>query len=238
MSNNHVNVIQFAQTISRTRKFRHDYPITKELQKLLVLDVYSDFVKYMLGRFYFEAKPFIDEFTVFHPTTEKKTPLLVNNLFWWYALNQEIDGHQAIEEYIQKQKYHYRKKSIIPAWLREWNKAVPKFYQVVYRYNDNALVLMDIFEKKPLDVNIYDHEAVAAKEGEIVAGTLIPIGNSLYFPIIDFYHFDIEATEEIITHILLYYEQYNDINSMHQFFLHLLSIALQVESRIIVEKEK
>jgi hypothetical protein len=54
-------------------------------------------------------------------------------------------------------------------------------------------------DKKPLDVIIPDPLSIAPKKGEIIMGTLLPLGAGLFSPIIDFYRLDYDARKEIVS---------------------------------------
>lgn len=235
MRTHNTNVVEFAQTVSCTKKFRHDYPIPEPLKKLLLIDIYHDFTGFVLSQYLSEAQPFIDEFLSFHPTQSNKKFSLEQNLFWWYVLYQNSvnDEMNVIDQYVLENKMKYRKKQIIPAWLNEWGKAVPKFYLIRSKHDQQKYIIEDILNRKEVEVSL-NNEDFYFHEGALVAGILIPIGNSVYFPVVDFYNFTYETSVEILTHILFYYKNYYDTTtSAYQLFLHLFSAALQIENQII-----
>lgn len=129
MRTHNTNVVEFAQTVSCTKKFRHDYPIPEPLKKLLLIDIYHDFTGFVLSQYLSEAQPFIDEFLSFHPTQSNKKFSLEQNLFWWYVLYQNSvnDEMNVIDQYVLENKMKYRKKQIIPAWLNEWGRQYLNF---------------------------------------------------------------------------------------------------------------
>jgi len=235
MRTHNTNVVEFAQTVSGTKKFRHEYPISEPLKKLLLIDIYQDFTSFVLSQYFSEAKPFIDEFLSFHPTYRNKKSSLEQNLFWWYVLYQNSMNPEMnfIDQYVFENKAKYRKKHIIPAWLNEWGKAVPKFYLIRNKYDQKKYIFEDILNRKEVEVSL-NSEDLYYYEGALIVGTLIPIGNSVYFPVVDFYDFTYETSVEILTHILFYYKNYYETTtSVYQLFLHLFSAALQIENQII-----
>jgi hypothetical protein len=66
-------------------------------------------------------------------------------------------------------------------------------------------------------------------------GTLIPLGDGLHFPIIDFYHFDFEARQDIAMHLHFYYDKYMKNSTMHEAFIHVLSAMLQIERLVFID---
>ena len=234
------NVVNFSQTESTAKKFRNDLPISDELKEVLLTKIFGDFAKEVivahLEDCQKELKDFIDEH---HPQEDKKSSL-EHNLFWWSILYQVSKGIEVtfVKNYIEKNYVFLKNKPVIISWLKEWEKAVTKFYYVGYKYNDQVLVLVDILTEQTVDVIVYDRDAIPPKQGEIVMGTLIPIGAGLYFPIIDFYHFEYEARVPIAQSVKHYYDQYLKSCTMQEAFLHVLSDTLQIENIILTEKKR
>ena len=231
-------VVKFAQSATKTKYFHHDYPITDEVRKILLLDVYRDFTKYVLEENYaanqYELKGYVDE----HDPEGEKREGLEHNLFWWkmlYDASQD-DNMSCVERYIIEHEKKLNNKPLITSWLREWEKAIPKFYYVGHKYNDQVLVVVDMLTNQTLDVIVYDPFAVPSKKGEIVMGTLIPIGDALYFPIIDFYHFDFEARIDLVNSLDHHYDKHLESSTMLEAFIHVVSVALQIEQLVISEK--
>jgi len=126
---------------------------------------------------------------------------------------------------------------LISSWLRECEKAVPKFYFIGHKYNDRVFVAIDILTEVPLDVIVYDPIAFPPKKGEIAMGTLIPLGGGLHFPIVDFYHFDYDARKAIASYFHHYYEKHLKSSTMYEAFIHVLSVMLQIERIIFMENQ-
>ncbi|SET22907.1 hypothetical protein SAMN05216389_10768 [Oceanobacillus limi] len=225
-------VIEFAQTETNAKKFHQEHPISDELRNTLLLDVFNDFTRYVVKHNYVAFitlfKPFMEE----HHLLEEKRNALEHNLFWWHVFYQAYQdlGSSDVEFYIKENASN--QKPIIKSWLREWHHAVPKFYHIGYKHSDRSLVVTDMMETRTLDVMILNRSAVAPMKGEIVMGTLIPIGDRLYFPITDFYHFDFDARKEIAGYVVHCYETSLDSSSTFETFLHILSTALQIENQV------
>ncbi|QKY70782.1 hypothetical protein [Lentibacillus sp. CBA3610] len=231
-------VVPFTQSASRGKTFRHDYPISDEMREELLLDVFKDFTHFLVDRYsalYQEdLREFIDDH---HPRTEKRQAL-ESNLFWWKLMYDSDDAEVTFtEDYIEDNRHNLHKKPLISSWLKEWDKAVPKFYYVGYKYNDRVLVVVDMLTNETLDVIVYDPTAVPPNKGEIVMGTLIPIGDALHFPINDFYHFDVEASQDLARPIVHNYEKHSEA-STYEAFIHVLSVALQIERIIFLENHQ
>ncbi|WHY64967.1 hypothetical protein [Neobacillus sp. SuZ13] len=85
---------------------------------------------------------------------------------------------------------------------------------------------------------MYDPIAIPPKQGEIAMGTLIPLGGGLFFPIIDFYHFDYEAREAMASCIHHHYEKHLKTSSMKEAFFHVVSVMLQIERIIFMQNQE
>ncbi|WML48428.1 hypothetical protein RCG23_24855 [Neobacillus sp. PS3-34] len=233
-------VVEFAQTETKTKIFRHDYPVSDELRKVMVSEVCRDFMMYALDQYYAEYLPMLKEYVDEHHPREEKRQILIRNLFWWRILYDSSVkvGSNCIEDYISENHHWLSKRPILISWLRECNRLIPKFYHVGYKYNDRVLVVTDILTAKTLDVIVYDQSAIPPKKGEIVMGTLIPLGDGLFFPIIDFYHFDFEARQELANHFFYYYDKCSKTSSMHEAFIHVLSSMLQIERLVFIDHQE
>ncbi|WP_045516690.1 hypothetical protein [Neobacillus niacini] len=66
-------------------------------------------------------------------------------------------------------------------------------------------------------------------------GTLLPLSDGLYTPIIDFYHFDYEDRRDIALCLHHYFDLHLKNSSMHETFIHVLSAMLQIEKLVSIE---
>ncbi|WP_078381937.1 hypothetical protein [Sutcliffiella halmapala] len=233
------NVVNFVQSESKVKEFRHDLPISHELKEVLLTKVFGECAKGIVSEYFDQCQETLGEFIDDHHPSEEKRSSLEHNLFWWRILYEVSQGMEMtfVESYIAKNYTDLKDKPLIISWLMEWEKAVTKFYYVGHTFNDQVLILVDTLTGEPVDVIIYDRFATPPKQGEIVMGTLLPIGDSLYFPIIDFYHFDYEAREPIAKHIKHYYDKHLKVSTLQEAFIHVLSAVLQIEHIIATEQE-
>lgn len=230
-------VAAFAQSEAKAKQFRYNYPVTDELKREMLTEIFPDLAKYVMEQNYAENYPMLREYADEHHLSEDKRDVVVHHIRWWqilYQANQD-GGADCVEDYIAENHDKLRNKPLITAWLREWNKAIPKFYYVGHKHNDRVLVVVEMLAKETLDVIVYDPTAVPPKKGEIVMGILLPLGDALYFPIIDFYHFDLEAREEIVRHLHHYYDKHLKDSTMLEAFIHVFSITLQIEQLVSTE---
>lgn len=229
------NVLKFAQSKTKTKIFRHDYPITEELRQSLVLGVAKDFMEYnqyLYNNIYLAV---LEEYAEDHHVRSEKNKDLMGNLFFWRLLydTNQLNDHDFVEGYISEKYSQLRKSPLILSWLREWKKAVPKFYYVGHQTVDCSFVMIDMVEEEPIEVIMYDPLTTMPKNGEIVMGTLLPLGDDLYFPVTEFYRFDNEAREYIVRTLLHHYHVYNQKTSTkYEAFIHVLSVMLQIENKI------
>ncbi|CAG9620254.1 hypothetical protein [Sutcliffiella rhizosphaerae] len=228
------NVVKFEQSESMKKEFRHDLPVSEELKEVLLIKIYNELAQDIVQKHFSEARSVLEAFIDEHRISGEKRPALLQNLFWWRILYQVNHGMEVpfVEDYIAKNITFLKDKPLITSWLKEWEKAVTKFYYVGYMYNNRNMVLVDILTNETLDVVIYDRTAIPPKSGEIVLGTLLPIGDGLYFPIIDFYHFDYQAREHVARQVKRHLTAHFENSSLLETFIHLLSQALQIEQRI------
>lgn len=232
-------VVEFAQSKSRATQFLHDYPITEELKIVILTEEFRSFADYVVNRYFSEYQILLQEYIEEHSPEEAKHGTLKDNLFWWKVLydSSQDDKMSFVEDYIAENIDRLKSNPLIISWLREWEKAVPKFYHVGYKYSDRVLIVTDMLTTKTLDVIVYDPTAVPPQKGEIVMGTLIPIGDALYFPIIDFYHFEYTAREDIA--LSFHHNFRNRIkDNPHEEFIHAASVMLQIERLISLENQK
>lgn len=227
------NVVEFAQNSIKAKLFRKDYPLSSELMGIFVGDIFSNFMKFVYQQYYGEYQFMLQDFSTSHDSHTEKRKLLEENVFWWrllYDISLNV-GRNCVEEYISVHCKQLSKMPLAVSWLQECSKAIPKFYHIGYKYEDRVLIVTDVVEKKALNVVVYDPLAVPPKTNEIAVGTLLPLGGGMYFPAVDFYHFDYEARIEILIHFYKLYNHYINHSTMHEAFIHLFSAMLQVESR-------
>ncbi|MDR6999764.1 hypothetical protein J2Y67_002219 [Neobacillus niacini] len=232
-------VIEFAQSETNTKSFRPDYPVSEELRESM-MDTFSDFMYFTLDAYFNEVAPILEEYVEELKTREEKKDILLHNLFWWRILYDAIYNYSesCIAEYLAEKNHELDSRAVIVSWLKESWKASPKFYYVGYKFNDRFFVVVDILTEKTIDVLVCDPLATPPKNGEIVMGTLIPLGNGLHAPIVDFYHFDYKARIEIVRHLHYYYNRYSKNLTPHETFLHVLSAMLQIERLIFIETQE
>ncbi len=225
------NIIDFVQTSKNSKVFRPAYCVSEELREEMVSKVFKDFMIYTLDRYYEENESLFEETVVDLEVRKEKGDSLKHNLFWWrvfYDSNQY--GNSIIEDYIADNYHWLSKKPILISWLRECDKVVPKFYFIGHKYNENFFVAIDILAEETLDVIVYDPTAIPPITGELAFGTLIPLGGGLFFPIIDLYHFDYEARQDIANHLHFYFDKHLKKSPMHEAFIHVLLAMLQIET--------
>ena len=232
-------VIGFAQSTSTKKQFQPNQPVTDELLYEMIAEVFTDFCKGVINEHLPITEPILKEIIDDHFVSNNQEQTLIQNLFWWQILYQAHleGGLDVFEEYILGNPVTFKGKPILKSWLREWKRAVPKFYFVGEKYSDRLFVVIDILTQELLEVNVYDPAAIPPKEGEIAVGILIPMGDGLYFPIIDFYHFDFKARDALAATLYDHFDKYLQNSSMLEAFIHVLSVALQIEKIISEERQ-
>ncbi|MDG5788872.1 hypothetical protein QA612_15480 [Evansella sp. AB-P1] len=232
--------MDFIQMENNERVFRHEYAVSEEVQKVMINDVTNKFRNYVFGEFYSTYVPVLEEYLGEHEIRMEKHRSMLLNLFWGCLLYESSlkDTVSIVEEFIEENYILMKKKPILLPWLREWEKAVPKFYFVGHIFHNGYFIVVDILTRESIEVVMLDPEATPPRKGEIVFGTLIPLGNGDYFPIVDFYHFDYEAREAMASCMLYHFENYLKHETMHDAFIHVLSIMLQIERKIFLDNHQ
>lgn len=222
-------VVAFTQSRTNASKFRHDYPLTNEVRNELLDDVYTQFTDFVLREEYIISQPIIREFVESYNLTEKKSYTLEFNLFWSKVLYtaRYREDLNYINHFIAQ---NVSRSPIVCHWLREWEKAKPSFYRIDYQYHQQEWRVTNLLTDEIVKVMLRDAPIPSIQERDIVVGTLIPIGNSSYFPLVEFYHFDCATGQEIMAHLQENYLQYLDESSFYEAFFRILSEALQLES--------
>jgi hypothetical protein len=237
---NDENVIDFVQTATNSKIFRPDYPVSEELREEMVSKVFRDFMIYAIDRYYEENISILEEILTDLQIRDEKWHGLMHNLFWWrlFYESSQNKGASIIEEYIAENYQSLRKKPILISWLRECDKVVSKFYFIGYKFNDRYLIAVDILTEETLEIMVYDPLANSPEQGEITFGTLIPLGGGVFFPIMDFYHFDFGARQEIANHLKYYYDQHITTSPTHEVSVYVLTAMLQIERFLNLENQE
>ncbi|MBU9711473.1 hypothetical protein [Evansella tamaricis] len=230
-------VVPFAQLESNERVFRHEHAVSEEVQKVMINEVTNKFRNYAFAHFFDMYVPVLEEFIDEHNPKLEKRKSLLHNLFWCRLLFESSlrDPISIVDSFIEENDSLMKKKPILMPWLREWEKTVPKFYFVGAIFHNSYFLVIDILTSEIKEVMMLDPEAVPPKEGEIVFGTLIPLGNGDYFPIVDFYHFDYGAREAMASCMSHHFRKYLKNETIHEAFIHVLSIMLQIERHFLFE---
>lgn len=236
------NVVPMVQSEKTAKTFRMNYPVSEKLREEMVNGVFRDFMNYCLNEYYNDENlSELIEFVEDHDPKEDKKQALLDNLFWWqitcqYELNNQ--KRNCIHDYIAEHRIYFYNRPFMTSWLRECGNVVPKFYFIGHQFNDRYFIAIDILTRESLQVIVCDPNAVTPKNGELIAGILLPLGGDLYFPIVDFYHFDYKSREEMASCLQHHYKKYLKNSTMHEAFLHVLSIMLQIERIISIEKQE
>lgn len=229
------NVVAFAQLSTQTTPFRHDQPLSLEVKEKWMPQQYNDFVAYVVGRVGELYRPLLEEFVEDHCPPEEKRLMLERNLFWWRVL-YDVYGSESVsfvKDYCAENSIDLQVRPLMKSWLKEWEKAVPKIYYIGHQFGTNAFVAVDMETEETIDVVTYDGEAGNPEKGSIAIGTLIPTGDGLYSPITGFYCFDPEVSKEMARPLLYHYEKHLEESPGLEGFVHVLSIALQIERMIL-----
>lgn len=226
------NVVDFSQSRTGTKKFSNSLPTSKELKSYLYNEIHICFLNFIKDRYFIDIYPTLKQFADDHHILDEQEESFVLNLFWWHTLLlMKNNNISIVEEFIALNR-NLSNKALVTSWLRKWEEITPRFYYIGHIYNEYAYVVIDILTEETFDVVVYDPSALPAKKGEVVVGTMLPIGDELYFPITDFYHFDLAANKEIISSLSHYYDKYLENSSIIQAFIHVLSVTLQIEQII------
>lgn len=224
-------LIQWERRGSTVKAFNHDASLSDQWRERMMVDIFPDFAQTIAREHYLGWLPLLNDFIEEHDILEKKKEALQHNLFWSHMCFEAYcsKGDSFIDLYIEANYPILKNEPLAISWLKEWSSAVPNFYYVGHKLSDRVLILVDMLTEETVDVLVYDPTAVPPTKGSIVAGTLLPLGDNLYFPIVDFYHFELEARRPIGLALRHHYEKYSHNASLHETFLDVLSVTLQIE---------
>ncbi|MCA0972138.1 hypothetical protein LCM20_16140 [Halobacillus litoralis] len=231
------NVIQLKRAGSPT--FSKETSYSDEWFDLVMGEWFPDFAQTIAREHFIDSLPAIDEFIEPHHIAPHKKDTLRHNLFWC-RMNYVAFVSQEwsyIDDYIEANADVLSEVPPSRSWLKEWTSIAHRFYFVGSKLSDRVLVLVDMITEQPVDVVVCDPHAVTPVQGSIVAGALVPLGDDLYFPIVDFYHFEYEARRPLGIAIRHYYPLYEK-TTPHETFMDVLSIALQIEHKVCCDGEK
>lgn len=229
------NIIPFRQA-ERSNAFQPTYPISRATQKEF-LDVYQDVISFIMTQYFHVFHPLLRSVSKDYNVSLEKRIDLEQQLFWLKITSEASQGNSVFEEYILETNMRYKKKPLIISWLREWNKAVPTFYYVSHKSTDHHLILVDLFQEEIKKVIIIHENITPIQEGEIVLGTLLPIGGNMYFPIVDFYHFEQRANSDVAAYIHEKFQQQDQNKDIHNLILEMMNVAITIEGYILSEEE-
>ncbi|MGJ7922242.1 hypothetical protein [Neobacillus sp. LXY-4] len=235
------NLVTMVQSKPKAKTFRIDYPVSNDLLLEMVTKVFRDFMNDTLDLYYHDENlSVLEEIVEEHNPKEEKKESLLDNLFWWQILNSSGQNKKrsCIEDYIGENFHRFRTKPFMTSWLRACDQAEPKFYFIGETFNERIFFAIDILTHKPHLVFIFDRNSIPPKHGELVMGTLLPLGGNVFFPIVDFYHFDYESREAMASCFHYHYSRYKKEYSKDETFLHVLSVMLQIERMIFLENQE
>ncbi|WP_394219155.1 hypothetical protein [Halobacillus trueperi] len=238
MTDDKKNVVAFAQPSKQTTPFRHGQPLSEEVMDMFLPELYNEFVSFIVERVGGVYRPLLKEFVEDHYPPEDKRLILELNLFWWRVLYDvsENENVSFVEDFCLNYKQDLKQTPLTKAWLEEWEKAVPKIYYIGHKFGANAFVAVDMETEESVEVIMIDGKMKEPEKGSIAVGTLIPMGNALYFPVTSFYCFDPEVSKEMARPLMYHYEKHIEQSLGLEGFVRVLSIALQIE-RMILEKD-
>lgn len=231
-------VNDYVQNAINSKIFQNGYHVSEEFREDMVSKVFKDFMSFAMERYSEEIISTLEEIVVDLHVREEKWDGLKDNLFWWwlfYESSQNI-GTSIIEEYITKNSHWLSTKPFLISLLRECNKAIPKFYFIGYEISEKVSIAIDILTEETLEIVTWT-PPILPKKGEIVLGTLFPLGDGSYFPIMDFYRFDLGARQEIANHLHYYYDQHLNTSPKNEVFIYVLTAMLQVERFVSLENQ-
>lgn len=224
-------VIPFNQAESNRKKFCHAAQMSPELRDELLINVYQKLMLQIFEDYQKDVEDglleFIDEYNI----SPDKVEEVAANLFWLRMLyetrvNPDFD---CFQNFIQENKDYFKQYPVLRSWLAEWKTAVPRFYYIGYHFGANTFYATDIETEKMVEVLLPFPTIKAPARGTIAIATLLPFCDKLYFPLVDFYPFAIEAKEEIIQHLKLYLKELETEPDPYEKFLRIFSTLLKVE---------
>ncbi|WP_091482761.1 hypothetical protein [Gracilibacillus orientalis] len=195
------------------------------------MNVYLKFVKYAYQRYLPDLSPVFEEFANDYNIPTNKHDPVVENLFWW-RLAYEVKlnpSFNCFRDFVNENQRYFQKWPVLKSWFREWQLAVPAYYFIGNQFGANSFVAVDIETEKTLEIFLPLPTFSSPEQGSIAAGILLPFCDSLYFPIGEFYQFDIRTRGDVARHLRHYQEQLRDEEDRYEVFMRIFSSLLKVE---------
>ncbi|QGH36682.1 hypothetical protein GI584_22645 [Gracilibacillus salitolerans] len=195
------------------------------------MNVYLKFVKYAYQKYLPDLSPVFEEFANDYNIPANKHDPIVENLFWW-RLIYEVKlnpSFNCFRDFVKENKRYFQNWPVLKSWFQEWRHVTPAYYYIGNQIGANAFVAVDIETEKTLEIFHPLPTFSYPKQGSIAAGILLPFCDSLYFPIGEFYQFDIRTREDVARHLRHFQEQLRDEEDRYEVFMRIFSSLLKVE---------
>lgn len=223
------NIVRFEQKGTKVKTFRKNFPISEELRRVLLKDVFPDFQEFAINQYFELFQPILMLFVNEHEPPIHKRRLLEENLFWWRIFfDKSMELANCIEEYYLVHYRMYNHNPIINSWLKELNHAKPAFYFVEFKQDDYNYELTDIISREVVHVMV-DQTMNTLEKETVVFGTIFPIGANTYFPFTEFYPFDYVTTIAIYNNLKEFFKQHQQLGNNFEITIHALSAMLEIE---------
>lgn len=222
-------VVPFVQNRTKIKSFRQNFPISDELRRNLLVEVFPNFRDYALNKYFDIYKPVLSVFINDHELAFSKRSLLEKNLFWWRILfDASMNVTNCVEEYIFHHHRQLYKGPIIISWLHELNSSTPGFYQIGRKLDDMTFILTNLLTNENINVMI-DKDMEIPELDTVVFGTIFPIGANVYHPFTTFFPFNYITRVAIKKNLSRYYRIHKDAGNKYETIIHVLSAMLEIE---------
>ncbi|MBA2176202.1 hypothetical protein H0266_14995 [Halobacillus locisalis] len=212
-----------------TRLFHEGAEISSELADQMMIEL-GGFILYMIDRHLEKQSPRVHKFLYEHDIPKDKIDILALNLALAEHFSRGEVGHA--KRYMKLYGKKGPHQTFTTSWLRECERALPKFYYVADPLDGDVIRVLDLESKTYRFVYVNDSEAEKAQKGALLAGMLIPLGKGLHTTFFDFYHF--EYVEDILAVIAkASYQDHKQHSSPYEAFFLALSETLQMDRHFL-----
>lgn len=232
-------VVPFHQAEANRKKFRHEAQMSAELREELLINVYKKLMLQTIQDYQKELEAGLLEFIAEYNISPDRKEDVAANLFWLRILyethaNPDFD---CFQDFIQENKEYFKQYPVLRSWLNEWKHTVPKFYYTGYQFAANGFYATDIETEKMVEVFLPFSTSNPPAQGSVVFAALLPFCDRLYFPLVDFYQYDIKAKREIIQHLKVYLKELASEPDPYQKYLRIFATLIRVENTVRENKK-
>ncbi|TFE02316.1 hypothetical protein [Jeotgalibacillus salarius] len=222
--------VVFEQARADSKIFRTEYPLSKELRRQFIKNVYGKLDHYVLKQSVTGMYPDFLKFARICEARPEKEEHAAQLFYWWRLLN---DAHKNPSSNIFSE-FHYehftffKKHPIFLSWLNLAKQVCPDFYYVAEGITPHSCYLIQLKDRKIIKMMLPGSNQSLPQNGTVISATLLPFSSQLHLPIA-MYQFEEAATEDIVAILKHFHIEMKDEIDPYQVWLKIFKSLLLVE---------